>query len=339
MKIAIVNDSTLATEALRSAVMLKPEHQLLWTAKNGVEAVEKCARQTPDLVLMDLLMPEMGGVEATRRIMSSSPCAIVIVTASVKANTSRVFEAMGYGALDAVDTPALGLRDPRVGAAALLKKIETIKRLLGSPNASGAASGPSQARHLPEAGCLVAIGASAGGPAALATVLRALPSNFRAAIAIVQHVDAQFASGMAEWLSGHCALPVRIARHGERPAAGSVLLAGTQDHLRLAGGGRLEYAAEQVEYAHRPSIDVFFRSVSELWPGEAVGVVLTGMGADGALGLKALRDKGHHTIAQDQATSAVYGMPKAAASLGAAVEVLPVTRIATRLVEICARKV
>jgi two-component system response regulator WspF len=339
VKIAIVNDSPLATEALRSAILLKPEHQVLWTAKDGAEGVEKCARQTPDLVLMDLIMPEMGGVEATRLIMSNSPCAIVIVTASVEANSSRVFEAMGYGALDAVDTPALGLRDPRVGAATLLKKIETIKKLLGSSNGSKATSGQSQSREHAAADCLVAIGSSAGGPAALATVLGALPSDFRAAIAIVQHVDAQFASGMAEWLGGHCTLPVRIARNGEKPAPGSVLLAGTQDHMRIASGGRLEYATEQVEYVHRPSIDVFFRSVSELWTGEAVGVVLTGMGADGALGLKALRNKGHHTIAQDQATSAVYGMPKAAANLGAAVEVLPVTRIAARLVEICARKV
>ena len=338
MKIAIVNDVPLAAEALRCAVTLQPEYQVLWTARNGAEAVEMCGRQTPDLVLMDLLMPEMDGVEATRRIMAASPCAILIVTASVDANTGRVFEAMGYGALDAVDTPALGLGDPRAGAAPLLKKIDTIRRLLGGR--SGPSMGPrhSNARGLSPRARLVAIGASAGGPAALAVVLAGLPQDFAAAVVIVQHVDEQFAEGMAQWLDAHCALPVRVARVGDRPTSGTVLLAGSSDHLRLTTSDRLGYTPDPLECVYRPSVDVFFRSVGELWTGEVVGVVLTGMGPDGAAGLKTLRDKGHYTIAQDQASSAVYGMPKAAAKLGAAVDVLPVKSIAGKLVQVFARK-
>jgi two-component system response regulator WspF len=179
---------------------------------------------------------------------------------------------------------------------------------------------------------LVAIGASAGGPAALVRLLAALPKDFPAAIVVVQHIDAHMAEGMASWLDGQCDLPVRVAAEGDRPAAGCVLIAETSDHLVLRSPYRLGYVPEPREMVYRPSVDAFFQSVVRQWRGEAIGVLLTGMGRDGALGLKALRDHGFHTIAQDQATSAVYGMPKAAAALGAAVDILPIDRIASRLI-------
>jgi two-component system response regulator WspF len=185
---------------------------------------------------------------------------------------------------------------------------------------------------------LVVIGASAGGPAALAMVLGGLAQDFPAAIVIVQHVDEPFASGMAEWLGHDSALPVRVAKEGDRPAIGRVLLAGTSDHLVLKAADRLGYTAEPRAYVYRPSVDVFFQSVCRLWRGDVVGVLLTGMGRDGALGLKALRNRGHHTIAQDEATSVLYGMPKAAAELDAAVDILPVERIASRLIDLLKAK-
>jgi two-component system, chemotaxis family, response regulator WspF len=339
MKIGVVNDMRLAVEALRRAVALKPEHQVIWVAANGAEAVELCAKETPDLVLMDLLMPGMDGVEATRRIMSTTPCAILIVTVNVGANAGRVFQAMGHGALDAVDTPALGVGNPRHSAAPLLAKLDTIARLIGDKNATqhAAACGSGRWRPAGPTNRLVAIGASAGGPAAVATVLRHLPKDFPAAIVIVQHVDEQFAPGMAQWLSQQSALPVRLARQGDRPTVCEVLLAGTGDHLALLGPDRLGYTCEPREYVYRPSVNVLFQSVCQHWPGEVVGVLLTGMGRDGAVGLKALRDKGHLTIAQDEASSAVYGMPKAAVALDAAVDILPIERIAPRLITAFAR--
>lgn len=181
---------------------------------------------------------------------------------------------------------------------------------------------------------LVGIGASAGGPAALATVLGGLPQDFPAAVVVIQHVDEHMALGMAEWLGLHSALPVRVAAEGDRPIPGSVLLAATNDHLVLKTADRLGYSPEPRDYVYRPSVDAFFQSVCRLWRGDVVGVLLTGMGRDGALGLKALRDQGRHTIAQDQESSAVYGMPKAAAKLDAAVDILPVARIASRLVNL-----
>jgi two-component system response regulator WspF len=308
-----------------------PEHQVIWIARDGAEAVELCAKHTPDLVLMDLIMPVMDGVEATRRIMASTPCSILIVTVSVQANSGRVFEAMGHGALDAIDTPTLGSGDVRASAARLLSKINSISRISDSTKIRTVA----EAKGAPQSsrGGLVAIGASAGGPSALAELLAGLPRDFAAALVIIQHVDERFTAGLADWLGGSSALPVRLAREGDRAMPGTVLLAGTGDHLTLKGADRLGYTSEPADYAYRPSVDVFFHSVGKHWPGKAIGVLLTGMGSDGASGLKALRAKGHYTIAQDKASSAVYGMPKAAAAADAAVDILPLKLIAGKLVD------
>ncbi|AUF95257.1 Chemotaxis response regulator protein-glutamate methylesterase [Pseudomonas fluorescens] len=333
MKIAIVNDMPLAVEALRRALALEPAHELIWVAGNGQEAVERCAAQIPDLILMDLIMPVMDGVEATRRIMAVTPCAIVIVTVDRKQNVHRVFEAMGHGALDVVDTPALGAGDPREAAAPLLRKILNIGWLIGQQRTSAPSSVPTAVREVSQRTGLVAIGSSAGGPAALEVLLKGLPKQFPAAIVLVQHVDQVFAAGMADWLSSTCGQVVRLAREGEPPQAGQVLLAGTNHHIRLLKNGQLAYTAEPVNEIYRPSIDVFFESVARHWNAPGVGVLLTGMGRDGAQGLKMMRQQGFLTLAQDQQSSAVYGMPKAAAAIDAAMEIRPLERIAGRLTE------
>ena len=333
MRIGIANDSPIAVDVLRRALSLRPEHAVIWVAREGAEAIARCERSTPDLLLMDLVMPGTDGVEATRRIMATAPCAILIVTVSVGAIAARVFEAMGYGAIDAVDTPMLGRGDFEESSAPFLKKIDTVAKLVGTRRFIPSADPLGDTWIIAKRERLVAFGASAGGPAALSTVLSGLPPDFPAAVVIVQHVDERFAQGMAEWLSRQCALPVRVAKEGDRPAVGTVLVAGTNDHLTFKTAERIGYTPEPRDQAYRPSVDVFFASLGALWPGEAIGVLLTGMGRDGALGLKALRAKGCYTIAQDQATSTVYGMPKAAANLGAAVDILPLERIAPRLLD------
>lgn len=311
---------------LRRALLACPEHRVAWSVASGEQAIERCAGDAPDLILMGLsLEGAIDGVETTRRIMAATPCAILAVADGVRSDGRRLFEAMGRGALDAVD-----LTDP----ALLVSKIAASARLVADRSASGRVTRSTRhAASAPAGHPLIAIGASAGGPAALATVLAGLPRDLPAAIVIVQHVDEQMASGLADWLGQRSALPLRVAVEGDHPVTGTILLAGTNDHLILKSATRLGYTADPGDYVYRPSVDVFFNSVSRLWRGEAVGVLLTGMGRDGALGLKALRSQGRYTIAQDQASSAVFGMPKAAAALGAAVDVLPVDRIASRLVD------
>jgi two-component system response regulator WspF len=185
---------------------------------------------------------------------------------------------------------------------------------------------------------LIAIGSSAGGPGALAAILKSLPTPFSAAIVIVQHIDARFAEHMARWLNDQSSFAVRLAKNGDYPVPGSALLAGTEDHLTLTRAGVLRYTKEPSNVPYRPSVDVFFKSVLANWHSDVIGVLLTGMGRDGAHGLRGLRESGATTIAQDQMTSIVYGMPKAAVELNAVDEVLPLPAIGPRLVELTQKK-
>lgn len=325
MKIALVNDLPLALEALRRVVTQRPEHEIVWTARDGAEAVTHCRACVPDLILMDLIMPVMDGVEATRQIMAATPCAILIVTATVQGNSSKVYEAMGHGALDAVATPSLEPGGGLSGGDMLLRKINLIGSLIGQKNVAPSAepeSTPAPA-HPSSAEPLLVLGASTGGPQAMSQILSHLPKNFPASVIIVQHVDSMFAPGLATWLQEHCVLPVQTVRAGTRPTPGHVYIASTNDHMVLRSDSSLSYTPNPKTSNYRPSIDVFFQSVSALWRGRGCAVLLTGMGRDGAQGLLALRRAGFHTIAQDKASSVVYGMPKAAAELGAAETILP----------------
>lgn len=338
MRIAIVNDLKIATEALRRAIASDPAYRLAWVAVNGAEAVEQCRRDRPDLILMDLVMPVMDGAEASRRIMRESPCAILIVTATLEGHHAMVFEALAAGALDAVQTPILGGQGQSEGASRLMIKIDALVRIIvgkpGKETRATVASPPAEAAPTR----LIAIGASAGGPGAVAAILSALPAEFPGAIVLVQHLDAQFVPALVAWLNERSALPVRIAMKGDRPVEGSVLIAGTCDHLVLRDSGSFGYAAEPRDCFSRPSVDVFFQSVVRCWHGSVAGVLLTGMGKDGAAGLKALRSAGALTIAQDSSTCVVYGMPRAAVELGAAALVLPLEKIAGKLTDFSSQR-
>jgi len=335
VRIGILDDARRA-ELLKRAILLGAEHEVSWLADSEAALAEQCAATVPDLVLVNVDLRSVDGLAATRQLVRDARSA-VLVTVVGHADPARVFEAIGHGALDAV---ALNDAADVAGiAAVLLPKIAAMARWIGKSSAKGAA--PASVADDRDATChrLIAIGASAGGPAALSVVLGGLPRTLPASVVVVQHLGEDFTEGVAEWLQRNTTLEVRVAREGDRPAAGTVLVAGGNDHLILKSAGRLGYTAEPRDKIYRPSIDVFFESVCRLWRGSAVGVLLTGMGRDGAQGLHALRAQGFHTIAQDEATCAVYGMPKAAAALNAAVDILPLDRIAGRIGEAATARV
>jgi two-component system response regulator WspF len=334
MRVAIVNDLALAREVLRRLVLSVPGYTVAWTAADGAEAVRKAAADRPDAILMDLVMPVLDGVEATRRIMAENPCPILLVTSSVCGNFSKVYEAMGHGGLDAVNTPTFApdgtVRDGE-GLVARLRKIEQTRA--ASPSCPAEAPAVPKAR--PAVGPqppLVALGASTGGPEALARILGALPADLPAAVVVAQHIAAEFAPGLADWLQGQTRLRVRLATPGDALVPGEVRLAATDDHLVVDAGARLGCAREPAACPYRPSVDALFLSLAAHWPRPGVAVLLTGMGTDGARGLGRLREAGWLTLAQDRATSVVYGMPQEAARLGAACRVLPLPDIAAAVV-------
>ncbi|HYC93191.1 MAG TPA: chemotaxis-specific protein-glutamate methyltransferase CheB [Thermoanaerobaculia bacterium] len=329
MRIGIVNNDRAVADSLQRIIATQPELQTAWVASDGEDAVRLCAADKPDLVLMDLAMRRVDGIEATRRIMAATPCAILIVTPTVDGDAALVFRAMGHGALDAVNTPVSG-----AGEEALLAKIRTIGRLV-NPRRSARTTLPripAIGAAPPPAPPLVVIGSSTGGPKALAEILSSMSGPPRAAVVVVQHVDEQFASGLASWLTREARFPVRTILEGDRPQVGEVAIAESNDHLVLADDLSFRYVREPAELPYRPSVDVFFKNVAQVWPSPGIAVLLTGMGSDGGQGMLALRRKGWHTIAQDRATSVIYGMPKAAVDLDAAVQVLPLDEIGRAIV-------
>lgn len=328
MRVGVVNDLAVACEALRRSLSADPSISIAWVARDGAEAVACAKRDRPDVVLMDLVMPVMDGVAATREIMRVAPCPILVVTATVSGNAALVYEALGAGALDAVTTPTFGANGALDGSAELLRRVRLVVRAQSprQPAASAAVPAAPAPRRASPACPLVAIGASTGGPRAIADVLAALPRPLPFAVVIVQHVSSAFVAGLAEWLASESRRDVRLARSGGRPVAGDIVIAGEDRHLVVAADGALAYADEPRHSVHRPAVDELFASLARnAAPG--VAVLLTGMGRDGAEGLARLRAAGWHTIAQDEATSVVWGMPGAAHRLGAAVETLPVGAI------------
>ncbi|WP_455201954.1 chemotaxis-specific protein-glutamate methyltransferase CheB [Kaarinaea lacus] len=333
MKIAIINNKQLARKELIRIVTMEDDNELAWSTSSGKSAIKFCKTVKPDLILMDPFVRDMNGIGVIRQIMSETPCAILIVTGSIDEQSEVVFDALGAGAIDAVNTPILENQDHDQAEAILQRKIAMIKVLTSDIQSLPVKfiDGKLNPHHAPAEKNLVVIGCSSGGPEALAVLLGQLPQDFQPPIVIVQHVDAAFAPGLAKWLNVKSVLPVKLAKEGDVPTPGIVLLAATNNHLVLSSRGQLSYRHEPADTTYRPSVDIFFQSVADNWLHSVTAILLSGMGKDGAKGLRELRTRGAYTIAQDKATSAVYGMPKAALELDAAVDILPIDRIASIL--------
>jgi two-component system response regulator WspF len=340
--VAIVNDLRIATEALRRLLAGQPDCEVAWTAPDGAVAVERCRADTPDLILMDLVMPVMDGVEATRRIMKATPCPILVVTATVDGHLERVYNALGAGALDAVNCPTFGTDGRLEGGEPVLRKIRVLRRMKAPATPSKGHESPDAVpatvrrteSPVPDApprrvAPCVLVGSSTGGPEALSVLLRGASKAFTAPFVVVQHLDPEFVPGLVQWLAHETGRRIRAAVAGDRPEDGTVLVACTNDHLVFARDGALRYQVEPADEPYRPSVDALFASaaIPALAPG--VAVVLTGMGRDGAAGLLKLRQAGWRTLAQDAASSVVYGMPRACLEAGAAQQVVGLSEMGT----------
>lgn len=352
--VVVVDDSPVQRRFLRAAVEAEADFTVVGEARNGKEAVALVARLRPTAVLMDLDLPVMGGIEAIERIMSASPTPILVYSAFVAGtNSDNAAQALAAGAVDVLAKPgpddagtleeyAVALRS-KLRVAARVRvithprgRLRTSGMAGSAPSLGGGTRRPLSARApepLPEAPReqvrLVAIGSSTGGPQALLTLLGALPADLPQAVLVVQHMAEGFIPGLASWLDGLVPLPVVVGESGRRLAPGTVTIAPSGGNL-LVQDDRLRVVCVPPDPGqfHVPGIDATFTSVASALGPDAIGVILTGMGRDGAAGLLAMRERGALTLGQDEATSTVYGMPAAAHALGAVERQLPLCDVA-----------
>lgn len=328
IRILLADDSILVRTILREALNANSDMQVAGEAANGVEAVALAQSLTPDIIVMDILMPLMDGLQATEVIMGEIPTPILILSSTVDEKDLKLaFTAIKKGALDVMEKPAIS------GAASqnvffeklrekirLLARIKVIRHLSRTPRSEITPAAGSVRRSI------LAIGASTGGPKAVTSIIKALPFDFSGAVFIVQHISSGFAKGFAHWLDIESSIPVRLAEAGDTPISGTALVAPTDCQMILENGVIKIIDAPAVNCC-RPSIDVFFESLALCQGKDTVGLLLTGMGRDGAQGLLKLKESGAYTIAQDEGSCIVFGMPKAAIALNAASEVLPLDTI------------
>ena len=351
IRVLIVEDSITVRRYLVDVVQSSPDFEVVGEAGDGKRAIELCSTLRPDVVTMDMMLPLMTGVAATEYIMAYCPTPILIVSASTnRGEVFKTYEALNAGALDVLEKPHnvtdASWRDKFLSTLRVISRVRVIThprgRFRGNEHivtngnrvaAPFAASAP--ARRSERNIRLIAIGASTGGPAALAQILGALPASFPFPIIIVIHIAEAFAPAMAEWLNTQSRIPVRYAREGERISFGtpSVLLAPATHHL-MVEGPYLRFSDSQPRHSCKPSVDVLFESIAEHYGDSAILCLLTGMGKDGAAGMLRARHAGAFTIAQDEATSVVFGMPGEAVRIGAADKVLALGEIAPAVVSL-----
>ena len=347
IRVLIVEDTLVGQGLLKGLLADDPRFEVAGIVGNGSEAVEFAARQLPDVISMDIFMPVMDGVEATRTIMCKTPVPIVIVSGFYELSEIQMsFRILEAGALTIMPRP-FGPGHPQYNQSArnyrnTLKMMSEVTVKARHPAKSSVSDIAPRKISLPEQGRnrtngspfkIIAIGASAGGPEAIQAILTRLPKNLPVPILIVQHIDANFAVGFTDWLNSSSNLPVVIAGHGSILQKGTVYLAPGDCHLRLQCESVVAVTRDPPEKGLRPAVSVLFRDVLSFYGPDSICILLSGMGSDGASELKMLLDKGAMTIAQDAESSLVHGMPGEAIRLGGATRVLSPEEIAKELTE------
>lgn len=347
IRILVVDDSPSVRLGIRLVLESDPELKVVGEARNGEESIVLSQTLRPDIVTMDIMMPGMGGYEAISRIMSETPCPILVLTGVESKDMVEVsFKALTLGALSVLPKAAALAPDNDAGRELisqikLMAGIKVVRRRLVTGEeprkALGGLAVPSRHTFMPrmkKEARLVAIGTSTGGPPALQIILGGLPPDFPLPIAIVQHISVGFSSGLASWLAHVSPLRCKLGEHGEILKPGTVYIAPDSKHMTVHNEGYLLLDGSEPASGHRPAINVLFESVARNFGASALGILLTGMGKDGARGLKAMRQAGAYTIAQDEKTSVVFSMPQAAIELSAADEILDLNLIAPWLMRL-----
>lgn len=339
-RVLIVEDSPVVREFLIHILGSDPDIEVAGTADDGEAALEAVERTKPDILTMDIYMPKLNGFDATRRIMETRPLPIVIVSgSSTVGEVATSFHALDAGALAVVPRPK-GIGHPDhaqtarelVRTVKLMSEVKVVRRWPRSrPGDAGASAARVTAVRAPADIRVVAIGASTGGPSVLQTILSALGPAFPVPVLIVQHITPGFSEGFVEWLARSTGFPVHIARQGDPMLPGHAYMAPDGLHMGVQSGGRILLRNDAPENGLRPSVSYLFRSVAGVYGLHAVGVLLTGMGRDGASELKLLKEKNSVTIVQNKESCIVYGMPGEAVKLDAATYVFTPEKIGAAL--------
>lgn len=340
IRVLLVDDSALVRGTLRALLAEQPDIEIVGDAANGRQAIELAAALQPQLICMDLDMPVMNGLQAIEEIMCSKAVPILVVS-DENARYSHS-EALRCGALDAIAKPAF---TPACGETLrarirMLASIPVITRMRprtpAAPAAEIAPPAASTANSLWTAGGssfprVFAIACSTGGPPALAAILPQLPADFPCPILIAQHIADGFATGMVDWLAGLCRLPVRLGREGEALVAGTITISPSESNLAVGADRKLCLRPQGASDTYHPSCDVLLESVAEVFGRQAIGLILTGMGSDGVRGMARIRACGGTTLAQDEASSVIYGMNRVAIEQGSVQQILPLSAIAAAM--------
>lgn len=353
VRVLLVDDSPIALTILQRLLQATPGIDVVGAVKNGEEALQAIPLSNPQVICTDLHMPKMDGLRLTEEVMARFPRPILVISASVQEEDTRnVFRLLQAGAVDVFPKPLAGLpAEYEKAQAALVNRIKVLagvtvftRRQAPNPIAVPKLEPPpapsvhrlhqGQPRLDIRAPRILALGASTGGPQALQRILQQLPSSFPVPVLCVQHISEGFLQGLVDWLNQECAIAVTVAQSGLIPQPGTVYFPPDGRHLELDGQGRLLVSHKLAVGGYRPSVTLLFQAIAQYYRRAAVGVLLTGMGRDGADGLQAIAQAGGVTIAQDEATSVVFGMPQAAIALGAAQQILPLDAIAPHILHL-----
>ena len=349
IRVLIVDDSAVLRQTTKLILESDPSLQVIGEASNGADAVAMAGRLRPDVITMDVRMPKMDGMKAIEQIMAENPVPIIVVTSTdLDREMGLSAQVTKLGAVSILQRPT-GVAVPEfkpftnklIEQVKLMSTVKVVHRVRTVRSVSSETM-PRMPMPLIKSGAkteIVAIGSSTGGPAALYKILAAIPADFPVPIVIVQHISFGFVQGLAEWLGGACPLKVQVAQAGEKVLVGHVYLAPDGKHMQVDRLNRIALIASDPIGGHRPSVNALFQSVAVSYGPAAIAAILTGMGADGAIGMKALGEAGASTIAQDEASCIVFGMPKEAIAMGGVQHIVPLDRIAQTLQSLIAVQV